>query len=496
MNNKRYPFKLTGLILGAAGMMALTAAPGTALAQSTGASAETFNVVIGGVSQHGTINTYNYYPDVLTIDAGDTVTWHEGPGIHTVLIAAPGATLPPPGAPATLAPSGGSTFNGTGMDSSGILFPGKTYSLKFTKPGVYQYQCGIHPDMVGAVVVQPAGTARPYTPQQVLNQGQQQLQVDLSAGEHAKRRAHATVAPGPHGTATYHVMIDLPSPQHWTVPLTAANGSEVGAAEFILSPTQGMTVRESIMAGTPNTTYSANIQLGSNQSGSPVVNTLNSITTNSHGQGAGSTTFSSIHAIPGNVWFLDLMASGSVAASGQVNYPQYGSLRFYPGSLTVHAGDTVVWAQNDYHEEHTVTFLAPGQTLAQATKVEATPYGGHTVNGPAFFNSGLLSEGQTYHLTFNKPGVYHYQCLLHDGEGMVGSVTVLPAVSHPKPKKSAKPTRHSALTYVVHPGNTLWTIAKARLGSGTLWHEIYAKNRQVIGSNPDVLKVGTVLTLP
>lgn len=52
-----------------------------------------------------------------------------------------------------------------------------------------------------------------------------------------------------------------------------------------------------------------------------------------------------------------------------------------------------------------------------------------------------------------------------------------------------------ATTYTVQSGDTLWAIAKKFLGDGSKYTEIYNANSDVV-SNPNVLKVGTVLKIP
>ena len=46
------------------------------------------------------------------------------------------------------------------------------------------------------------------------------------------------------------------------------------------------------------------------------------------------------------------------------------------------------------------------------------------------------------------------------------------------------------------PGDTLWSISKKYLGNGSLYSEIYNSNKAVIGSNPNLIKPGQVLTIP
>jgi len=50
--------------------------------------------------------------------------------------------------------------------------------------------------------------------------------------------------------------------------------------------------------------------------------------------------------------------------------------------------------------------------------------------------------------------------------------------------------------YAVQAGDTLGSIAVARLGDAARWKEIYEANKDVIGDNPDLIEVGMKLTLP
>jgi nucleoid-associated protein YgaU len=51
-------------------------------------------------------------------------------------------------------------------------------------------------------------------------------------------------------------------------------------------------------------------------------------------------------------------------------------------------------------------------------------------------------------------------------------------------------------TYTVVSGDSLSKIAKHHYGDAAKWHQIYDANKGVIGSNPDLIEVGQVLTLP
>lgn len=91
-----------------------------------------------------------------TIKLGSTVTWTNlsNNEVHTVSFAAVGHPIPP--GPPYQPPAGGSTYDGSAYTNSGVMFPGASYTLKFTKKGTFQYVCLFHDNvgMVGTVVVQ------------------------------------------------------------------------------------------------------------------------------------------------------------------------------------------------------------------------------------------------------------------------------------------------------------------------------------------------------
>ncbi|MDA1190017.1 MAG: plastocyanin/azurin family copper-binding protein [Chloroflexi bacterium] len=117
-------------------------------------------------------------------------------------------------------------------------------------------------------------------------------------------------------------------------------------------------------------------------------------------------------------------------------------------NLTVKAGDTVTWTweQDTPFRPHTVTFLPPTVELPPVIVevptgdgpprmfvnpiVERPTHTGVAVyDGASYFNSGILIKGgptlQTYSLRFSTPGTYKYLCLIHDGTGMNGTITVV-----------------------------------------------------------------------
>jgi nucleoid-associated protein YgaU len=61
---------------------------------------------------------------------------------------------------------------------------------------------------------------------------------------------------------------------------------------------------------------------------------------------------------------------------------------------------------------------------------------------------------------------------------------------------SNEPAATTGNSYTVVSGDSLSKIAKNHYGDATKWHQIYDANKGIIGSNPDHIEVGQVLTLP
>lgn len=81
----------------------------------------------------------------------------------------------------------------------------------------------------------------------------------------------------------------------------------------------------------------------------------------------------------------------------------------------------------------------------------------------------------------------------------------LPA--HPTPRLGPLPFPSlpgtTSQVVMVHPGDSLWTIAARRLGAGAPasavaaeWHRIYTLNRAVIGDDPALIEPGQRLVMP
>ena len=51
-------------------------------------------------------------------------------------------------------------------------------------------------------------------------------------------------------------------------------------------------------------------------------------------------------------------------------------------------------------------------------------------------------------------------------------------------------------TYTVRPGDSLSKIAKSLMGDAKKWRVLYEANKEVVGSNPDLIHPGQVLKIP
>lgn len=119
-----------------------------------------WHLSVGADRNEQALQALDYFPNAITIDAGDSVTWTVKASVHTISFLLPGQS--PFTAP--LGPAGGSTEDGTVFTSSGILPIGATYKLTFPKPGTYSYNCLLHPpEMEARIIVQRAGAPYPHT---------------------------------------------------------------------------------------------------------------------------------------------------------------------------------------------------------------------------------------------------------------------------------------------------------------------------------------------
>lgn len=84
------------------------------------------------------IRQFAFEPQTITIPAGSEIRWvNEDVAGHQITTGTVGAQGPKP----------------DGRISSGLFFRGEAFSTTFSEPGEYPYYCGVHPFMLGKVVV-------------------------------------------------------------------------------------------------------------------------------------------------------------------------------------------------------------------------------------------------------------------------------------------------------------------------------------------------------
>jgi len=111
------------------------------------------------------------------------------------------------------------------------------------------------------------------------------------------------------------------------------------------------------------------------------------------------------------------------------SHTQIAVLQYMPAKATVAVGQKVRWSWDNTKEPHSVTFLAPGQTMPDpgsdpAMFAPTPPTGAY--DGSSLVNSGLVPQGPQaappFEMTFARPGTYNYQCVIHPQ--MAGSIVV------------------------------------------------------------------------
>jgi plastocyanin len=102
-----------------------------------------------------------------------------------------------------------------------------------------------------------------------------------------------------------------------------------------------------------------------------------------------------------------------------------------PETIFINEGDSVQWMNDNQYEPHFVTFNKPDDLSFFGPHGDfnpkfMAPAGGNTFDGSGFVNSGMIMAQKSYTLTFTKAGTYSYECYLHSGSKMTGTVVVAP----------------------------------------------------------------------
>jgi plastocyanin len=88
---------------------------------------------------------------------------------------------------------------------------------------------------------------------------------------------------------------------------------------------------------------------------------------------------------------------------------------FMPEKITIKAGQTVEWVNDDPAMTHEIT---------TDPNVASDPSDVSIPEGATPFDSRLITSGKSFRHQFTVPGLYRYACPPHENDGMVGEVTV------------------------------------------------------------------------
>jgi plastocyanin len=184
-----------------------------------------------------------FMPAKVTVAVGTPVTWTwKGTEPHSVTFLKPGQTLPDPGSDPSLfapdptagpaGPYDGTTFLNSGLQPLGAA--ANPFTVSFAKAGTYQYNCVIHPQMVGTIdVVAAGGTVD--TPATVATARATDEAMYLAEGRKAKASLLAeapTKASNADGSTTWTVHMGA-STAHTDVLAFAPTPADVKAGDTV-----------------------------------------------------------------------------------------------------------------------------------------------------------------------------------------------------------------------------------------------------------------------
>ncbi len=107
-------------------------------------------------------------------------------------------------------------------------------------------------------------------------------------------------------------------------------------------------------------------------------------------------------------------AAAAPIPEGAVTVGMSDMVAFVPATVTIHAGQSVVWKNTSVSVHNVVDDVSKATNAADV----------HLPSGVQPFDSGYMQSGQVYSRTFTVPGIYRYVCTLHESSGMKGVVIV------------------------------------------------------------------------
>src|SRR4051794_30184487 len=223
-------------------------------------AATNLNVAVGGGSPTG-IDAQSYFPGLVTISTGDSITWNFL-GVHTVDF------YTPPGDPEAPGTGDGTFSGGSDQESSGIRTPApgdNAYTLTFSAAGNFVYHCALHPGMEGLVqVVDPATATPPRTTQSDANTiGAQERQADLAAGQAARDAFTPTATTLANGSVEHNAAEGVSKAPPVNAPLDPPSpGGAPGTATLAFTSPTNLRVTVVMTNLPPSATMHEHIHIG------------------------------------------------------------------------------------------------------------------------------------------------------------------------------------------------------------------------------------------
>ena len=286
-----------------------------------------------GTQRHNTIDNRNvtltglsFYPSIITIDVGDTITWTVNTTGPQTIRFSNGDPPPPPSSAIAESAAGGHTCCAIGIQvSSGLLVAHDTYSLTFTTTGVYDYISDTTEGMQGVVVVQQKGSSYPESQNYLNKLANREELADIAVARQIQR-SHIDEIKSPQQRASNLKQLSIHTPTNARIVLSSTGGSGAEGIAKINASTESINASADIYRLQPTTKYIMAIERGicTMTSEASTVSESQPIAASSSGYAHLhiNTTITNQPGIPEAGWFIAIenASNNSIVACGNISY--------------------------------------------------------------------------------------------------------------------------------------------------------------------------------
>lgn len=191
----------------------------------------------------------------------------------------------------------------------------------------------------------------------------------------------------------------------------------------------------------------------------------------------------------------NIIGLGKVALKGDPDLQNLTIKSFFPGANSyyytgVYPSTCVKFIQEIWNTENINNNVA--KFVTYGLPVDLNMY--FVIEDFSYTHKAGEEEDIYFELKIKKYVPYGTKTVKVQLSGLAAARAASPTVTKSNATQTNKTTSNN--TYTVVKGDCLWNIAKAASGSGSNWKQLYDLNKSVIGSNPNLIKAGQVLTLP